>query len=75
MQGATPIINGINLTAAGKRLSAQLKSLWPLQPELRGGHEEREKEKASVLSICLDMKPLYVPEVAVKLYPVGYVTP
>lgn len=34
-----------------------------------------EKEKASILSICLDLKPTYTVEVAVKLYPFEYITP
>lgn len=33
----------------------------------------REKEKAYVSSICLDLKPPYVVEVAAKPYLLGYV--
>lgn len=34
----------------------------------------RENEKASLTSLCLDLKPPYVADVKVKPYPVGYVT-
>lgn len=35
----------------------------------------REKEKAFISSICLDLKPPYAVEIVAKSYPVGYVTP
>lgn len=75
MKGATPA-NADNLSTTGRQPASAVEErtvfMTRLEVETMLG---REKEKASVSSTCLNLKPPYVAEVVMEPYSVGYVTP
>lgn len=75
MQGATPV-NGDKFFANGRRPASMTKEPIDFMANSKVKVMlRREKEKASLSSICLDQKPPFAGEVATNPYQVGYLSP
>lgn len=74
-QGATPA-NGDNVFANGRQPTSMTEEpiVFMAKSEVKA-MLRREKEKAFVSSICLDLKPPLATEVATNLYQLGYISP